>query len=109
MVENNLWTKDDVINRISQLRTRANLSARKLSLSIGRNPAYIVRLESKNDSFDPSISTLLEIIHACNSDVHEFFYHNIEDYKKDQQIIDKLKRLSSEKRTIVLSLLNELS
>ena len=45
--------KDDVIAKISQLRTKSGLSARDLSLRIGKNSAYISRLESKNDSFEP--------------------------------------------------------
>ena len=59
--------KDEVVERISALRTKAGLSARDLSLKIGKNAAYISRLESKNDSFEPSVSALLEIISACNS------------------------------------------
>ncbi len=48
--------KDEVVERISALRTKARLSARDLSLKIGKNAAYISRLKSKNDSFEPSVS-----------------------------------------------------
>lgn len=37
---------NEIINRISQLRTREGLSARELSLRIGKNEAYINRLET---------------------------------------------------------------
>ena len=107
MFDNELWTKEDVINRISQLRTRKNLSARKLSLGIDKNPAYIVRLESKNDSFDPSISTLLEIIHACESSVHEFFYYDLNAYKKDKEIIELLKGATDEQKRGIIALLKK--
>ncbi len=38
--------KDKVVERISALRTKARLSARDLSLKIGKNAAYISRLKS---------------------------------------------------------------
>lgn len=48
--------KNEIINRISFLRTRANLSARALSYKIGKNDAYINRMENKRD-FLPTIET----------------------------------------------------
>ena len=98
-------TKDDVVMRISQLRTRANLSARGLSLRIGKNSAYIARLESKNDSFEPSVSALLDIIDVCGSSVAEFFYYDISQYEKDKEIIDILKTVSDKKKQAIIDLL----
>lgn len=97
--------KDDVIARISQLRIKAGLSARDLSLRIGKNGAYISRLESKNDSFEPSVSALLEIIEACGSTPLEFFYYNIYDYQKDKEIIDLLKNVNQVKKDSIINLL----
>lgn len=97
--------KDDVVARISQLRTKAGLSARDLSLRIGKNSAYISRLESKNDSFEPSVSALLEIIEACGSTPIEFFYYDIYSYSKDREIIDLLKSASSIKKESIINLL----
>ena len=51
--------KNEVVSRIGILRSKAGLSARDLSLRIGKNAAYISRLESANDSFEPSVSALL--------------------------------------------------
>lgn len=97
--------KDDVVARISQLRTKVGLSARDLSLRIGKNSAYISRLESKNDSFEPSISALLEIIEACGSTPIEFFYYDMYSYSKDKEIIDLLKSASSIKKEAIINLL----
>lgn len=97
--------KDDVVARISQLRTKVGLSARDLSLRVGKNSAYISRLESKNDSFEPSISALLEIIEACGSTPIEFFYYDIYSYSKDKEIIDLLKSASSIKKEAIINLL----
>lgn len=97
--------KDDVVARISQLRTKAGLSARDLSLRIGKNSAYISRLESKNDSFEPSVSALLKIIEACGSTPIEFFYYDIYAYEKDKIIIDLLKNVSQIKKEAIINLL----
>ena len=97
--------KDDVVQRIGELRYKAGLSARDLSLKIGKNAAYISRLESKNDSFEPSVSALLEIISACDSNVAEFFYYDIKAYSKDKEIIELLKTVSPEKKDLIIKLL----
>ncbi len=95
---------NEIINRISFLRTRAHLSARSLSLLIGKNGGYINRLEAKKD-FLPTMETLLEIISACNSSVEEFFYYDISAYKKDAEIIDLLRRVKPEKKDAILTIL----
>lgn len=97
--------KNEVVQRISTLRTKAGLSARDLSLRIVKNSAYISRLESKNDSFEPSVTALLEIIEACGSTPLEFFYYNIYDFQKDKEIIDLLKSATQIKKDSIINLL----
>lgn len=96
--------KNEIINRISYLRTRAHLSARALSFLVGKNGGYINRLEAKKD-FLPTIETLLEIISACNSSVEEFFYKDINSYKKDSEIIELLANVKEEKKEAIITLL----
>lgn len=96
--------KKDIIIRIGQIRQRANLSARDLSLKIGKNSAYISRLESK-DSFEPSVSVLLDIISVCGSTESEFFYYDIQQYQKDKEIIELLKTASPIKKDSIINLL----
>ena len=100
--------KNDIIAKISQLRTKAGLSARDLSLRIGKNSAYISRLESKNDSFEPSVSALLEIIEACGSTPLEFFYYNSYTQEKDRQIINLLEKAKPEVKDAVIKILENL-
>lgn len=100
--------KNDIITKISQLRTKAGLSARDLSLRIGKNSAYISRLESKNDSFEPSVSALLEIIEACGSTPLEFFYYDSYAYEKDKQIINLLQKAKPEVKDAVIKILENL-
>lgn len=96
--------KLEIINRISQLRVRANLSARALSQRIGLNDGYISRMESKKD-FLPSMEVLLSIIEACNSSVEEFFYRDMQEYKNDIAIIDALSKTDKDKKSAILTLL----
>ncbi len=96
--------KKDIIIRIGQIRQRANLSARDLSLKIGKNSACISRLESK-DSFEPSVSVLLDIISVCGSTESEFFYYDIQQYQKDKEIIELLKTASPIKKDSIINLL----
>ncbi|MBQ7327711.1 MAG: helix-turn-helix transcriptional regulator [Clostridia bacterium] len=97
---------NDIITRISQLRTRAGLSARELSLRIGKNEAYINRLEYKRN-FEPSITVINDIAEACGSSLEEFFYYDIMQYKADKQIIDLLKRVPDQKKQAWIELLSK--
>ena len=98
----NIW----VINRISQLRTQANLSARALSQAIDLNEGYINRLESKKD-FLPSVEVLLRIAEACSVSMEEFFYHNGRDYKNDMRIMELLDNMTSEKKEAMIAFITK--
>lgn len=98
--------KNQLIERIREARKLAGLSARELSLRIYKNEAYISRLESAQNSFEPSISTLLDIIQACGMTEYEFFYpKKIENYKRDSKIIELLKNTNPEIRDAVIKIL----
>jgi transcriptional regulator with XRE-family HTH domain len=97
---------DEVILRIGYLRGRAKLSARALSLEIGKNAGYINRLESKKD-FVPTINVILDIIEVCGSTPEEFFYSNIFEYKADKQALDYIKRLTEKQKAAILNLYDD--
>lgn len=61
----------EVIYRVGYFRNKMNLSARSLSLMLGKNKAYITKLEAGD--FEPSMQTILEIIEICNTTPEEFF------------------------------------
>jgi len=92
--------KLEIIQRISKLRTQANLSARALSQRIELNDGYINRLESKKD-FLPSMEALLKIIEVCNSTPAEFFYYDMQAYKNDLPVIELLRNIDSNSKTLV--------
>lgn len=94
-----------LIERIAYIRTRANLSARKLSLLIGKNAGYIHMLE-QNKNFAPTFDTLMAILETCNTTVEEFFYYDIKAYKQDYLIIELLKKVKEEdKKNAIITLL----
>lgn len=94
----------EIVSRIGVIRTRANLSARALSLAIGKNASYIHLLESSKTTFEPSLSVLLNIIEACGSTPEEFFYYDINQYKQDMQTLDFLKTLSPYQKQAIMNL-----
>lgn len=96
----------ETIKRVSYIRVRANLSARALSLMIGKNPGYINLLESKNFSFEPSLSVIYDIIEACQSTQEEFFYEDIEKYQDDLKTLKFIKSLSKEQKDAIRNLYN---
>jgi len=97
---------NEIIGRISQLRTKAGLSARELSLRIGKNEAYINRLEYKKN-FEPSISVINDIVEACASSLEEFFYYDMNQYKTDKQVIDLLKTVPESKKKAFIEILSK--
>ena len=96
---------NEIIERVSRLRTRKGLSARELSLRIGKNAAYINRLEYRKN-FEPSISVIRDICEVCDSSLEEFFYYDMEQYKKDKEILDILKKIPLSKKEALISLLS---
>lgn len=86
----------EIIRRIGYFRNKCNLSARELSLRIGKNEAYINKLESFD--FNLPTSVLLDIIDVCGITPQEFFYDNPQDYDSDKELITLFKNLSTEKK-----------
>lgn len=94
------------IERISQLRNNNNLSARKLSVAIGKNPGYINKLENDKD-FLPTIDTLFDILEVCKTTPAEFFYHNSSQYKADKEIIGLLSMVDDDSKSAILTILKK--
>ena len=105
LIRGNAMTTEDIIYRIGYIRNRANLSARALSLTIGKTESYINRLEQKG--FEPSLSVLLEIITACGSSPEEFFYRDITRYARDKKTLDFLDSLPAQRQEAIIALLSD--
>ncbi len=95
---------NEIVNRIRIIRGRANLSARELSLSIDKAANYISLLESQKRGFEPSLTTLLDIIDCCHSTPEEFFYDDLHQYAVDKQVLEFTKTLSPYQKEAILNL-----
>lgn len=96
--------RKEIINRISYFRTKANLSQRALSLDIYMNESYINKLESSKDCM-PSLDTLLKIIERCGTTPEEFFYEDLQHYKRNKEFLAKIQGVPDDKIDAILKLL----
>jgi transcriptional regulator with XRE-family HTH domain len=92
-----------VLDRIGYFRVQRNLSARELSLRIGKHDTYINKLESKD--FNLPVQVLLEIIDALGLTCEEFFADNFINYRKDEEVTNLLNNATNEQKTAVMTLL----
>ncbi len=96
--------KQEIIQRIGYFRTQANLSQKALSMDIDMNICYINRLECKKD-FLPSMEVLLRIIECCGISAEEFFFDDYRNYKKEKELLKKIRELPTEKQEALLKFL----
>lgn len=83
--------EDFTQNRIAQLRSRKNVSARDMSLSLGQNPSYINQIENRKAL--PSLSGLFYICEYLGITPKEFFDDDCADPGYLQELIEEIKKL----------------
>ena len=94
---------DNLIQRIGYFRNKRNLSARELSLRIGKSSTYINQIECKN--FTLSLPVFFDILEALEISSAEFFSDNYQNYSQDKEILNILKTLSPERKKSFLDLM----
>ena len=94
---------NEVVERISYFRYKNNLSARDLSLMIGKSPSYINRLET--EKFDLSTKTLLTIIEVFKITPNEFFAKNYTSYTDCEELYTLIEKQPDDKRKLYIELL----
>ena len=94
---------DELTLRIGYFRNLKNLSARELSLRLGKSPTYINQIESRN--FNLSLPALFDIIDVLEISWAEFFADNYADYKQDKEIMDILNKLPSDRKASFIDLM----
>lgn len=99
-----VWDIKKVVERISYFRVKKNLSARKLSLLIGKSEPYIHSLE--NGGFDLSLKVLLDIFEVLEVSPSEFFSDSPEAYLKNKQLLDYFSKLNDKQKEAILNLYN---
>ncbi len=95
--------KKAIVERIGIIRYNANLSARELSLRIGKEESYISTLEQK--CVCPSMNALYDILEVCGVTPEQFFYENFKDYELDKKYLDIIKNMKSDKKQALIEFL----
>ena len=84
----------DFAMRLATLRTKKNVSAREMSLSIGQNQGYINHIESGQGT--PSLSGVFYICEYLGITPSQFFDFDIKNPEKLNKINEYLKKLNDE-------------
>lgn len=92
-----------IVERLSLIRTRKNLSSRELGLMLGNSDTYFYKVE--DGSIVLNVPKLCEILEALEVDTEEFFYDDFDDYKKDKELLRITKSLSKEELEALILLL----
>lgn len=92
--------------RLAVLRTKKNVSAREMSLSLGQGPAYINNIE--NHRRLPSMTAFFYICEYLEITPQEFFNDEITDPIQIRQFVLDFQQLDPEYRTNILSLIHGL-
>ena len=84
----------DFAMRLATLRTKKNVSAREMGLSIGQNQGYINHIESGQGT--PSLSGVFYICEYLGITPSQFFDFDIKNPEKLNKINEYLKKLNDE-------------
>ncbi len=102
-----MMTKDKFALRISKLRLQKNVSARKMSLSLGQNESYISRIEN-NYSY-PTMQSFLYICEYLDITPANFFDLDNECPTENKKLLEEFKRLDYKQAKLILDLLKEIN
>lgn len=98
--------RKELINRLGYIRNRANLSARELSLRLGKSFAYFAKFE--NGDFNIPTEVLLDAITICGSTPEEFFWKDINKYEKQKELINNFEKLSDESKDNIMNIMKNM-
>lgn len=97
--------QEDVIQRIRFFRNEKNLSARELSLRLGKNENYINRLECTG--FNLPVEVMCQIIELLEVSPKHFFADNYHNFEADNELYEVIKALPSDKKKTLLEFLKK--
>lgn len=104
-MENNLTYKE-IITRIAIFRNKRNLSARELALRMGHSETYFYKVE--NGSIILNLPTFLEALEVLEISTYEFFYANIDNYTKDNELLTQFNNLNPDNKERIIDLMRNL-
>ena len=92
--------------RLAELRLKANVSAREMSLALGHNASYINRIENKQTF--PSMQSFFYICDYLNISAKEFFDQEVNDPVGNKRLVTLIEKLDDEQMKIVSSVVKGL-
>ncbi|HIT62515.1 MAG TPA: helix-turn-helix transcriptional regulator [Candidatus Caccovivens faecavium] len=95
-----------LINRMGYFRVRAKLSARDLSLRMGKSPGYINKFEA--GGINLPVDILFDIFDILNVSKEEFFSQDPEKFEREKKFIMKFRNLSKENQDLVYNIMESL-
>ena len=98
-------SKKEIIERIGYFRNKQGISARELSLRIGKHEGYINKLESLD--FNLPSKMLLDIIEALDITPAEFFSENYTDYRINNELLKLIEELPYDKKVSMIDFLKK--
>lgn len=92
--------------RLSELRVQKHISAREMSRILGQSENYINMIE--NGHAYPSMAQFFAICEFLEIEPSVFFDFDNHNPKKSNAISEKLKGLSDEQLTVILSMIDQM-
>ncbi len=92
-----------IVERLSLIRTRKNLSSREFGRMLGNSDTYFYKVE--DGSIILNMPKFCEILEALEIETEEFFYEDFDNYKRDKEILEITKSLSKEELEALILLL----
>ena len=92
--------------RLAELRTQADVSARDMSLSMGQSESYISNIENGHNL--PAMSTFFYICDYLKITPQEFFDLDSKAPSRLTEIAEKLKRLTPDQLTLISRLIDQM-
>ena len=101
-----MMEEKDFAERLAILRTKAGVSARDMSLSIGQNPGYINDIESGKAT--PSLAGIIYICDFFKITPSEFFDMESVNPTKLKPLVDKMRLLNDRQLDTITNLVDDL-
>lgn len=95
----------EILSRIGYVRSKANFSAREVSLRMGMSPQYVAQLESGRIVL--TVEKLLQILEICDFPIERFFSSNIDDYNIDNELKGLIEALPQDKKKNIIEFIKK--
>ena len=98
---------DEILKRIRYFRNVRSLTAKDVSIGLGKNQDYLTKIE--NNIIDLKVSVLLELIKMFDISVMDFFYLGERFNREDKNLLSIYGGLRKEDKRFVINFLKRLN